>query len=1179
MPEGGKAMNSHDSLADRLQLIEGWMEEERNTSFGRCVRRMMQTERTDEDREEAQRWARREKFIFLALYALRIQVCLAYIAQGERRYEAVLRKDWEEVIGCVQFVEHQLSVTDEVVADTADLVLLPCPDMRAELLAQLPLKTRFSLRWRPPLSGDGVEAGFSMSEYYLRRGLAKEGYAVVYHLVELSQRRNDNRRELHRNVVATALWFLVENNPALAAQIGDEQQSSFAESADRSTCRFYWFYAASLSAAGRCGESLPLYQCCYELCQQVEGPRSWIGAKAGAQVCFARLSTERAEEAEAWLRQLIENIDGGFYAEMDGTAEVIQAIARYLILDRAMSRQQLQQHLPELRAYLDYCRANGNAACNPLLTVRASENILCGYDLEIGDFIQAAEHATRALETPLPEGLAKFPEDAILQANLLQIYTQLNDMEKMQELCSLLHSQLDQYREDKFTYYHICLLVLAAQEKLDMTQTWDTAAFRSDLMECHRQLCQGAPEDMTPQLRALFALYMVALVQALLNTTSPDRQELRCYQNIIQHFLDRPAWYQLSKIRETALYQTLANLEWSLGDPQVYQSLERCLKGSRDLPEYYEHRVAILYSAAVIYHNLGEHRTAQALASEALDSIASAWQKAVACLDDHQVCQMLTYIQIYSRTLCWFLRQGEDPRAFYEQFLRLKDLPALAIRERSRVLRLEPVDGALRDQILQLQDQLAAARMHDDFLGGDTTTAIVRQLQEKQAQFARTFPQNLRFTEISFQRMCQRLPEGTAVLEYCFIVAPASNCQVPDERDALNRTELELFLTCRTGGGVQFAHWTLPDGAEIAQQTEMLVELYQAPDDLFSDGDREALRATLYRALLAPAMPYLSGVHTLYIAPDGELNNLPFELLSDDGSSSLSDRFQVCRLISGRDLLFEGNTAASDGGCFALGDPDYDLEQDRQSGFSERNGPEVADLADPLPFSGMEAELVARRCGARPYTGRAATKYALQQALPCQIIHLATHGAFDDTMQTDSLYSSYLLFAGYNRWVIRQTELAGFGNGLLTADEISRLDLGGTELVVLSACQSGMTSDTLLSLQGLLPAFAAAGVRWIVSHIWQASDLSTPVLMDAFYDAYLNKGYQVPDALQYAKDYLRQLTVGDLRRAGWLDPGLEEHLPEAAREALCELRRANDRRRPFRQEWFWGGFICNRCRL
>ena len=102
-------------------------------------------------------------------------------------------------------------------------------------------------------------------------------------------------------------------------------------------------------------------------------------------------------------------------------------------------------------------------------------------------------------------------------------------------------------------------------------------------------------------------------------------------------------------------------------------------------------------------------------------------------------------------------------------------------------------------------------------------------------------------------------------------------------------------------------------------------------------------------------------------------------------------------------------------------------------------------------------------------------------------------------------------------------------------------------------------------------------MRWVISHLWEADDFATAILMDAFYDALQAKGMSVPEALQYARTYLRCATIGQLRAAGWFDAAQEQNLPEEAASLLRQYARSNDRRIPFADECYWGGFICHKC--
>ena len=234
---------------------------------------------------------------------------------------------------------------------------------------------------------------------------------------------------------------------------------------------------------------------------------------------------------------------------------------------------------------------------------------------------------------------------------------------------------------------------------------------------------------------------------------------------------------------------------------------------------------------------------------------------------------------------------------------------------------------------------------------------------------------------------------------------------------------------------------------------------------------------------------------------------------------------------------------------------------------------------DQLPFAEVEAQRVADYFSTFPWTGRGAAKEKLLTADGYQNLHIATHGYFDLSGETDSIYSSCLLFAGVKNWMQNLTVSRKYGNGIVTADEISRLDLKSTKLVVLSSCLNGR-SDKILStgFQGMVGAFAAAGVKYVIAHLWNAPEtIGTVILMDTFYYCYTEEKMEPPLALAKAKEYLKKLTIDEMREQGWFDYVRNSDLDFQSKRSVAILEKCNGRLRPYKDEIFWGGFSCYRC--
>ena len=180
--------------------------------------------------------------------------------------------------------------------------------------------------------------------------------------------------------------------------------------------------------------------------------------------------------------------------------------------------------------------------------------------------------------------------------------------------------------------------------------------------------------------------------------------------------------------------------------------------------------------------------------------------------------------------------------------------------------------------------------------------------------------------------------------------------------------------------------------------------------------------------------------------------------------------------------------------------------------------------------------------------------------------------------QEISLYSSWLAFTGIKNWYRTGVENPVYGNGLLTADEVSRMDLTSTKLVVLSSCLSGMNEVFLSTgFHGMVSAFSAAGVKYVISSLWSVNDLATAVFMDAFYSYYANGAEEPPTALRKAQDYLRDATIEELRMQGWFRSDTYQLLDDESQEFMESLEDKNGRWKPFRKEAFWGGFVCCQC--
>ena len=268
--------------------------------------------------------------------------------------------------------------------------------------------------------------------------------------------------------------------------------------------------------------------------------------------------------------------------------------------------------------------------------------------------------------------------------------------------------------------------------------------------------------------------------------------------------------------------------------------------------------------------------------------------------------------------------------------------------------------------------------------------------------------------------------------------------------------------------------------------------------------------------LTQPIRQLLGNTKTLLLSPDSALNLIPFEALVDENNQYLVENYQITYLSSGRDLLRQKEKFASQQQPLIIADPLYN--QTGQKVTLNPKSTRSINLADSvfLPLEGTKAEAEAIKKllpQATVLTQAQATENALKQIKKPNILHIATHGFFlestknkdegerNSSLQIDDnpLLRSGLVFAG-----VKVSQSAG-DDGVLSALEATNLNLVGTKLVVLSACDTGNGDiSTGEGVYGLRRALVIAGSESQLISLWKVSDKETKDLMIAYYQRLKN---------------------------------------------------------------------------
>ena len=312
----------------------------------------------------------------------------------------------------------------------------------------------------------------------------------------------------------------------------------------------------------------------------------------------------------------------------------------------------------------------------------------------------------------------------------------------------------------------------------------------------------------------------------------------------------------------------------------------------------------------------------------------------------------------------------------------------------------------------------------------------------------------------------------------------------------------------------------------------------------------------IYNVVWKPLEKYFSEKGKVYFSPSGKLYNIAIEYAPIDEKRLISEKYKLYRISSTRYLALNAQktsgkkSAAVFGGIeYNFGKGDWDDLKNQQQNETDKavafrdvpiiNVDSSRSGVIYLPGTKTEAENVANSLRAAQYDvneeiGAAATEGSFKNlsGSRLKIIHIGTHGFYEPSAAADdngmtkedrSLSQSGLLFAGANSALDpkkRKDIPEGVDDGILTAKEISRLDFKNLDLVVLSACQTGLGEVTGEGVFGLQRGFKKAGAQTIIMSLWNVDDYATRLLMTEFYKN-LVSGKSKREAFLAAQAYVR----------------------------------------------------------
>jgi CHAT domain-containing protein len=369
------------------------------------------------------------------------------------------------------------------------------------------------------------------------------------------------------------------------------------------------------------------------------------------------------------------------------------------------------------------------------------------------------------------------------------------------------------------------------------------------------------------------------------------------------------------------------------------------------------------------------------------------------------------------------------------------------------------------------------------------------------------------------------IPPGAALIE--FAVYRPFDPKKPDNKGAFGEPRYVAYLI-RREGEVQWKE--LGEAKAVDAEIDRWRRALRDP----ARKDVRQLAQAVDEKVMRSVRALAGDVTRLLISPDGALNLIPFAALVDEGGRYLVERYSLTYLTSGRDLLRMQTKRESKSNPVVVADPAFGEPPVIASRVgagpgADESGRVRLDYSQVFfgPLPGVGAEVRALK-GLLPQatflTREQATKAALKRVRAPSILHIATHGFFlqndprvtdritqtKDTRQLSKLATnvenpllrSGLALAGANQSV------SGDDTGVLTALEMAHLNLWGTKLVVLSACDTGIGEvKNGEGVYGLRRALVLAGTESQMVSLWPVSDSRTRDLMIGYYQMLLqNEG-------------------------------------------------------------------------
>lgn len=388
------------------------------------------------------------------------------------------------------------------------------------------------------------------------------------------------------------------------------------------------------------------------------------------------------------------------------------------------------------------------------------------------------------------------------------------------------------------------------------------------------------------------------------------------------------------------------------------------------------------------------------------------------------------------------------------------------------------------NELSELKSLLAYERLHysDKSFRQRELQQRINTLESSLTASASVYRQQMESRTMSFENVRNALPENRVAVE--FFTAPMP---LPDE----DRLYCALLLHARA---------QQPIFVPLFRESELKAVLTNEagkmlPPAMLYDVDYQGVK--IAKLVWAKLYPYMRQGQIFSFAPCGYLHQLAIEYLPYDATHAMNDVYTLQRISSTR-VITQPSKAMKPASAVLFGGIDYSPADKIPALYASLG--EVQTIAQQLNGAGCQTRLI---------TGSEASQEALKSlsGQAPNILHIATHG--------------FYLPEAKNRYLLQKSGLIMAGGKSLTAWDIALLDLRQTDMVLLSACETGLGAVSGEGVFGLQRGFKMAGVQTLVMSLWKVDDRATQLLMTTFYRHLILEGKPKHEAFRLAIQAVR----------------------------------------------------------